>query len=291
MPIKLAKLSYSVQPFWGRKAAIVASAIVGLSIFSGCATKPTYHPNNAPRIVNNNAGIPSYYQVKQGDTVSGIAARYGLNYRQLGAINNLDSRYTIYTGQWLKLWVNPAEGRTRNPNNANYNRNVATNNTVQPDERYRFDSNSAANNNASINPNPTVNNSNSTAPYIPSVGASYRLPSTNAVIQQYNANTGIMGMWISGRQGDPVVASNAGTVLYVGDGLPEYGNLVMIRHDREFVTAYAHNSQILVKEGQQVQAGQRIASMGNTGDTNQVALEFQVRQNGTPIDPRRVLNR
>jgi len=98
-------------------------------------------------------------------------------------------------------------------------------------------------------------------------------------------------MWFAGKEGDPVIASQAGTVLYSGNGLPEYGNLIMIRHSENYITAYAHNSQLLVKEGDQVQRAQRIASMGSSGQTNQVGLEFQVRLNGNPIDPRAVLGR
>ncbi|MGM8888563.1 M23 family metallopeptidase, partial [Psychrobacter sp. 1U2] len=90
---------------------------------------------------------------------------------------------------------------------------------------------------------------------------------------------------------DPVLASQSGTVLYAGDGLTEYGNLIMIRHSGDYITAYAHNSQLLVKEGEAVQRGQRVASMGSSGQTNQVALQFQVRLNGNPIDPRAVLGR
>src|SRR5699024_11773356 len=70
----------------------------------GCATKPTYQgANQGPKIITNGQGVPNYYRVQRGDTVSQIAARYRLNYRQIGAINGLDSKYTIYSGQWLKL--------------------------------------------------------------------------------------------------------------------------------------------------------------------------------------------
>ena len=100
-----------------------------------------------------------------------------------------------------------------------------------------------------------------------------------------------MGMWFAGKLGDPVQASQAGTVLYAGNGLQEYGNLIMIRHSDDYITAYAHNSELLVKEGDPIQRGQRIATMGSSGQTNQVALEFQVRLNGNPVDPRTILPR
>ena len=276
MPIKLFNNQSTLKPSQWRDLMIASSVIATLTVLSGCATKPTYQPNkpsnNAHTVTQNAHGVPSYYQVKQGDTVSLIAARYGLNYRQIGAINNLDSRYTIYTGQWLRLWTTPV--------------------TTGAQPQYRPVNNAQTTNTRTTTTRPS-SNSTQTQPPLQSqpLSSAYTVPSPNAVIRQYNANAGVMGIWFSGQLGDPVLASNSGTVLYAGDGLPEYGNLVMIRHDKEFVTAYAHNERILVQEGQQVQAGQTIATMGNTGDTSQVALEFQVRQNGSPIDPKKVLNR
>lgn len=272
----------SMRSHW-RQAVLTTSVVAALTALSGCATKPIYHPNNTPTITKNQAGVPNYYHVKQGDTVSGIAARYGLNYRQIGALNNLDSRYTIYTGQWLKLWNDTSSNRHRPYSRGNNSSQSVATTTVQPDERYRFESSAPVSSSNTYPSTPNVAQA--------SAATSYRLPSSNPIIRQYDVNQGVLGMWFSGRQGDTVVASNAGTVLYAGDGLPEYGNLVMIRHDKEYVTAYAHNSKILVNEGDQVQAGQPIATMGNTGSTNQVALEFQVRLNGSPIDPKKVLNR
>lgn len=87
---------------WRRVACLGAFVVV----LAGCATKPTYQntANNSRNIVVNAQGVPNYHLVQRGDTVSQIAQRYGMNYRQIGALNRLDSQYTIYTGQWLKLW-------------------------------------------------------------------------------------------------------------------------------------------------------------------------------------------
>ncbi|WP_230656421.1 peptidoglycan DD-metalloendopeptidase family protein [Psychrobacter sp. I-STPA10] len=282
MYIKLLQPAKKVRlPQW-QKVAVSSSVVAALVCFSGCATKPTYHPNNTPTISKNQVGVPNYYHVQQGDTVSAIAARYGLNYRQIGALNNLDRRYTIYTGQWLKLWTDTTTNNQRSYNQYGQQSGYQAATTgVQSNERGRFDRTSPA---TRSNPYPSA-----ASVVEPVPATTYRLPSSNPVIKQYNANQGILGMWFGGREGDTVVASNAGTVLYAGDGLPEYGNLIMIRHDKQYVTAYAHNSKILVNEGDQVQAGQPIAIMGNTGNSNQVALEFQVRENGSPIDPKKVL--
>ena len=244
-------------------APLATAAIVGsIMMMTGCATKPTYQTptQSGPTVTTNAQGVPNYYQVKRGDTVSQIASKYNLNYRQIGALNNLDRKYTIYTGQRLKLWEG---GRSSATNNR-----PAT--TVQP-----------------------TMNTPATPSYEATANATsgYAYPTRNPVIRNYDVQSGNLGMWFSGKVGDPVLASQSGTVLYAGNGLQEYGNLIMIRHSDDYITAYAHNSQLLVKEGDPVQRGQRIASMGSSGQTNQVGLEFQLRLNGNPIDPRAVLGR
>ena len=240
----------------------------------GCATKPTYQSANqaGPKIITNNQGVPNYHRVQRGDTVSQVAARYNLNYRQIGSLNGLDSKYTIYSGQWLKLW----QGEPASANNSNrYNTQSAP---VQP----------------TYIP-PVTSTPNYSQPPVYEVTANatsgYEYPTRNQITRNFDAASSTMGMWFAGNVGDPVQASQSGTVLYSGNGLPEYGNLIMIRHSDNYITAYAHNSQLLVKEGDSVQRGQRIANMGNSGQTNQVGLEFQVRLNGNPIDPRAVLGR
>jgi len=241
-------------------------------MMAGCATKPTYQAGNqaGPKIITNNQGVPNYHRVQRGDTVSQIAARYNLNYRQIGSLNGLDSKYTIYSGQWLKLWQGTP---VRANNNNRYNAPAA-----QP----------------TYTPPVTNTPGYSQAPvYEVTANATsgYEYPTRNQITRNFDAASGTMGMWFAGNVGDPVLASQSGTVLYSGDGLPEYGNLIMIRHSDNYITAYAHNSALLVKEGEAVQRGQRIANMGSSGQTNQVGLEFQVRLNGNPIDPRAVLGR
>ena len=257
-------------------AAWAGTLTVAMLTMAGCATKPTYQNNQSgPTIITNNQGVPNYYLVKRGDTVGQIAERYRLSYRQVGALNGLDSNYTIYTGQMLKLWQG--------------NQAAASNNNA-------YNNNNKNNNNSGRQPvnNAPVYNSPAPTPAYENTANStsgYEYPSRNQVIRNFDASTGNMGMWFTGKVGDPVVASQGGTVLYSGNGLEEYGNLIMIRHSNNYITAYAHNTDLLVREGEQVQSGQRIATMGSSGQANQVALEFQVRLNGSPIDPRAVLGR
>lgn len=92
------------------------------------------------------------------------------------------------------------------------------------------------------------------------------------------------GLDIGGAAGDPVIAAADGKVVYAGSGLRGYGNLIIIKHNNTFLTAYAHNQTLLVKEEQSVKQGQKIAEMGNS-DTDQVKLHFEVRKLGKPVDP------
>lgn len=255
--------------------ALIGTMTVATLTMVGCATKPTYQTANqvGPKIITNAQGVPNYHRVQRGDTVSQISERYRLNYRQIGALNGLDSKYTIYSGQWLKLW----EGQGTPANNNRYNASTPT-----------------VSQSTYTTPVTSTPNSSSQSPvYEVTANATsgYEYPTRNQVTRNFDAAAGNMGMWFAGNVGDPVLASQSGTVLYSGNGLPEYGNLIMIRHSDNYITAYAHNSQLLVKEGDTVQGGQRIANMGSSGQTNQVGLEFQVRLNGNPIDPRAVLGR
>ena len=257
--------------------ALMGTMAVAAVTMVGCATKPTYQSANqaGPKIITNGQGVPNYHRVQRGDTVSQIAERYRISYRQIGALNRLDSKYTIYSGQWLKLWQGEPAGATNN------NRYNASNNTSAPAQP-TYTPPVTSTPNYSQNPVYEVT-ANATS--------GYEYPTRNQITRNFDAAAGNMGMWFAGTVGDPVLASQSGTVLYSGNGLPEYGELIMIRHSDNYITAYAHNSQLLVKEGDSVQRGQRIANMGNSGQTNQVGLEFQVRLNGNPIDPRAVLGR
>ncbi|MDE2585701.1 MAG: peptidoglycan DD-metalloendopeptidase family protein [Betaproteobacteria bacterium] len=108
-------------------------------------------------------------------------------------------------------------------------------------------------------------------------------PSGGKVLAGFSEGTN-KGLDITGKMGDPVLAAGDGKVVYSGSGLRGYGKLVIIKHDATFLSAYAHNNNILVKEGQSVSRGQKIAEMGNS-DTDQVKLHFEIRRQGKPVDP------
>lgn len=109
-------------------------------------------------------------------------------------------------------------------------------------------------------------------------------PTQGKIVANFNENGGPKGLQIAGELGQPVLASAAGRVVYTGSGLRGYGNLIIIKHNNTYLSAYAHNRQILVKQGDNVTRGQRIAEMGNS-DASQVMLHFEIRREGKPVDP------
>ena len=109
-------------------------------------------------------------------------------------------------------------------------------------------------------------------------------PATGKLLSTFNESTNLKGIGIPGKLGQAVIASAPGKVLYSGDGIRGYGKLVIIKHNKVFLSVYAHNSQLLVKEGQTVVKGQKIADMG-ASDSDQVKLHFEIRRFGKPIDP------
>ncbi|MDP9045752.1 MAG: peptidoglycan DD-metalloendopeptidase family protein, partial [Pseudomonadota bacterium] len=112
-------------------------------------------------------------------------------------------------------------------------------------------------------------------------------PSTGAVIAPFDEGK-VKGLSIGGKAGDPVLAAADGRVVYAGSGLRGYGNLIILKHNNTYLTAYAHNQVLLVKEDQTVRRGQKIAEMGST-DSDTVKLHFEIRKQGKPVDPARLL--
>ncbi|MFC3626239.1 peptidoglycan DD-metalloendopeptidase family protein [Vogesella amnigena] len=120
----------------------------------------------------------------------------------------------------------------------------------------------------------------------PTTGPDWGWPTQGNVIRGFSDQN--KGLDIGGKAGQPVMAAADGKVVYSGNGLRGYGKLIILRHDKTYLSAYAHNNQLLVKEGQSVKKGQKIAEMGNT-DTDQVKLHFEIRQLGKPVDPSKYL--
>ncbi len=113
-------------------------------------------------------------------------------------------------------------------------------------------------------------------------------PAHGRISKKFTLKSGSKGIDIDGKFGVPILASAAGLVVYSGSGLRSYGNLIIIKHNADYLSAYAHNNRILVKEGQTVQAGEKIATMGRAND-GKIVLHFEIRRNGKPVNPLRYL--
>jgi lipoprotein NlpD len=213
------------------------------------------------------------YEVKRGDTLYSIALEHGVAYRDLAQWNSLDDPAKIRVGQVLR--VKPEEAR-----DAPAGRGVVIGRVEpRPLESRPLDAPAAP------QPKPKP------APPSPAAADADTLkfiwPAKGKVVAAFEQTRG-KGVDIDGRIGDPIVASAKGKVTYVGAGIRGLGKLLIIQHSDEFLTVYAHTSQILVKEQQVVERGQKIAEIG-TSDADKPMLHFQIRKLGRPLDPKQFL--
>lgn len=198
----------------------------------------------------------SVYTVKRGDTLYKISRMTGNSVGTLARLNGISAPYTLQVGQKIRV---KGGGSARSTATA---KNTTSSGT-------------------------TTGITKSPAP--PPGQRCWRWPTTGKVILPFSdSDGGNRGIDIAGKRGQPVYAAGDGRVVYVGDQLRGYGNLVMIKHSEDYITAYAHNDTTLVNNGQQIKAGQKIATMGSSG-AESVRLHFQIRYRATAIDPQRYL--
>ena len=256
------------------KTLVLTTAVVSAVIVTGCATKP--YNNKSARY----AAAPDFYTVRSGDTLSGNAALYGLSYISVAEMNDIPEPYRIYVGQSIRLKNTKRSTTTQVVDTSApiQRKTVVAPTPVTPAQ-------TTVKTTPSITPKVTTPAPVTT---VPSSGLRWVKPSNGAVLQQYNLASNIKGIRYAGNVGDPVFAAADGQVVYAADGLKEYGNLVLVKHINGYITAYAHNSKLNVKSGQNVTAGQKIAEMGSSG-TTRTMLEFQVRLDGKPVNPASVL--
>jgi lipoprotein NlpD len=223
-----------------------------------------------------NVGKPGYYTVKPGDTLIRIGLDNGQNWRDIGRWSGLENVNLIEVGQVLRVAPPVADP------NAVTARPVAPAGRVDArplDGRPPAAAASAAGSGAPVAP--------AAAPRDPDEEVVWAWPAAGPVATAFDDNKS-KGLGIAGKAGDPVLAAADGRVVYAGSGLRGYGNLVIVKHNTTFLTAYAHNQILLVKEDQAVRRGQKIAEMGSS-DADQVQLHFEIRRQGRPIDPARLL--
>jgi lipoprotein NlpD len=254
---------------WGLAALMTAL------VLSGCANKGRLapfddHSIGAARSSNRvlpgaeNAGKPGYYTVKPGDTLIRIGMDNGQSGRDIARWNKLDNPNLIEAGQVLRV-IPPAP-------EAPVARQPATTSIASA-------------------PTPAATASApQVAPAAPAAAEeaiSFQWPARGNLISGFDESKN-KGLDIGGKAGDPVLAAADGRVVYAGAGLRGYGNLIILKHNNTYLTAYAHNQTLLVKEDQVIKRGQKIAEMGNS-DADQVKLHFEIRRQGKPVDPAKYL--
>ena len=255
------------------------------------AAKPAPRPTDAR---------PEFHTVRKGDTLYSIALDYGLDHRELAQWNGATELSVISIGQQLRLSPPPGASVATAPLKA------------APGVQARaLDETPIAAVDAGVKSEPRAVR----APYsdqtyaqmaslkpVPSPGTEQRPPSghegedniawgwpaSGKMISAFSDSAKQKGISIAGKLGQPVLASASGRVIFSGTGIRGFGKLIVIKHNETFLSVYAHNSELLVKEGQNVAKGQKIAEMGST-DTDQVRLHFEIRRLGKPVDPIKLL--
>lgn len=245
------------------------------TLLGGCASN-----TNAPVVDRKHRGQPAArqqavrpvtsgsYVVRPKDTLYSIAFRFGRDWKELAASNGIAAPYTIRPGQVIHFSKRPAAASR--PATA----------ARQPASASKPAARPASKPAASKKP----------APARPAaVSGKWLWPANGTVISRFSSATTLnKGIDIAGQIGQPVRATAKGTVVYAGSDLRGYGELIIIKHDDTYISAYGHNRRLLVNEGQQVSAGQQIAEMGSTG-TDRVKLHFEIRRQGSPVDPLKYL--
>ncbi len=286
------------SPCTGRHALPLAGVwgvLLLLAFVYGCAGSgraPVSSPGASPRTADSSQQrareqreIPASGQhiVNRGDTLYGVAWRYGLDYRNVARWNNISQPYTIYPGDRIRL--RPPTGRsvaaaakaTQGSPSPPLSRSSDSKKPSPPLPRAEAKQQPEQRRQAAAKPAGRDKQVAADGP------VQWSWPTRGELVRA-KSPTGEKGIKISGRLKQPIAAAAAGRVVYSGSGLIGYGKLIIIKHNATYLSAYAHNNELLVKEGDSVKGGQQIATMGAASD-GAAALHFEIRRDGQPIDP------
>lgn len=279
-----------------RSLGALGTAVLAGVILAGCSTQANRAPvedrgqsasSSSSVDVKSlpgaeNAGKPGYYTIKPGDTLIKVGLEHGQSWKDIARWSNLDNPNVIEVGQVVRV-VPP--GRDAPVASSGSGRSVAP--VVVGGGSTATSSSTTTTPAATATPVPSTP---ATTPAPVAKGAddvNFIWPASGSLIAGFDEARN-KGYDISGKAGDPVLAAADGRVVYAGAGLRGYGNLIILKHNNTYLTAYAHNQSLLVKEDQSVKKGQKIAEMGST-DADRVKLHFEVRRQGKPVDPSRYL--
>ncbi len=211
-------------------------------------------------VQEQHSGVPQWVKARKGDTLYGISKRSGVNVERLAKLNQLKKPYTIQPGQ--TIFLKPLNTSARVITTSTDKTKVTNSGKTQPPTKQKAQ--------------------------WPGV-IRWQRPAKGKVIKKFNRQRNdAKGIAIAGKLGEPIVAAAGGKVVYSGDGLISYGNLIIIKHNKTFLSAYAYNRKLLVKEGDTVKSGQKIAEMGRK-DKLSSRVHFEIRKNGKPVDPLKYL--
>ncbi|WP_211316950.1 peptidoglycan DD-metalloendopeptidase family protein [Arenicella xantha] len=232
--------------------------------------------------------------VQPGDTLHGISFALGLNVNKLAAWNGIRDTSKLQVGQRIRL-TEPI-GFTSRPVAA-ANKPKASAKPVTRSAARAVDKPaqkkpvkpvatppSSASKTVASKPKPSIKTTSQPKAVVKSGGQAWRWPTIGTVVGKFTAGRGHQGIDIRATRGQSVTAAKPGEIVYVGNSLKGYGNLIIIKHDEEFLSAYAHNQDIYVREGQTVRSQQKIATVG-VNNQRIAALHFQIRREGQPVDP------
>jgi lipoprotein NlpD len=257
----------------------VLIALVALGL-TACSTPPRTKPATITDRSTPVASAPAqepvppgFYRVKRGDTLIRIALDNGQSYRDIAAWNNITDPNLIEVDQVLRVKPPPSSARV----------------VTKPIEPIKPVDSKASTDKKVAAKKVEEKEVASAEPKADAVDPPIKLswPAKGKVVDEFNEAKN-KGIDIAGKMGEPIQAAADGKVVYAGNSLRGYGNLVIIKHDNTYLTAYAHNRTLVVKEGENVRKGQRIAEMGDS-DANMVKLHFEVRMNGKPVNPMQYL--
>ncbi len=281
---------------YSRRAGLLGLLVAGVLLLAACGTSPTSRapvedrrtavsrPVMDPNTVAvkqppgfENAGKVGYYTVKPGETLIRIGLETGQNWKDIAVWNNLAQPNQIEVGQVLRV-TPPAAAVAATESNGVVTRPISSSSIASSQVQPGQASSAAAKPSAAAAAEPAA---------AAESGLSWIWPVPGPVLAGFDELKN-KGLDLGGAAGEPVLAAAEGRVVYVGAGLRGYGNLIILKHNNTYLTAYAHNKTLLVKEDQAVRKGQKIAEMGNS-DADRVKLHFEVRRQGKPVDPLKYL--
>ncbi len=230
-----------------------------------------------------NAGKPGYYTVKPGDTLIKIGLDTGQNWKDIARWSGLDNANQVEVGQVLRIIPPVAIAPPAGVAVAKPVTTTTVNAATVPSAVPASGPKPAVSAPAAVAVLPPTPAPVAPAAVAPQDEINWIWPTNGVVLAGFDEVKN-KGLDLGGKAGDPVVAAADGRVVYVGAGLRGYGNLIILKHNNTYLTAYAHNQTLLVKEDQSVRQGQKIAEMGNS-DSDRVKLHFEVRRQGKPVDP------